>query len=95
MDVVDGKQTRSAQPSGHGRNQSGHPIIAVNKVGLNSGKDIVDDFPLKAERYLSVIWSTPVRYIVQVEKTSIFGKVDPGLRQSNFDGVIFPSDNRR
>jgi hypothetical protein len=49
VDVVDGKQAGNAHLPGHGRDQAGHPVVAVDQVRLHPGNDVVDHLPLKGQ----------------------------------------------
>ena len=58
MDVMDREKTGDAQSTGRGRDETGHPIVAMNKVGFDVADDAVDDLALEGQgdaRILSAI----------------------------------------
>lgn len=49
VDVVSGEEGLDAVELGVGGNEAGHPVVAVDDVGFDTGDDVVDDFPLEGE----------------------------------------------
>ncbi len=86
---MDGEKTGNPVLSGHGRNQAGHPIVAVDQIRLNPGDDIVDDFALKGQGKLDVF--SPVGRIdpVDIIKGAVFGQVDAVSGHLILDAVDF------
>ena len=50
VDVVDRKKARGAHLARHGRDQAGHPVVAVDQVRTHPGDDVVDHLALKGQR---------------------------------------------
>ena len=95
MNIVNGKQAGDAHSSGHGRNQTGHPVVAMNQIGLNPGNDVVDDFPLKCQGDFDIF--QPVIRIdpVLVKKGPVFGQMNPVVGHLVPDGLELLGQERR
>ena len=89
VDIVDGKKTGDALLSGHGRDQAGHPVVAVNQIGLHPGDDIVDDFPLKGQGKLDILFPVIRINPVDIVKGPVFGQVNAVVRHFALDAVDF------
>ena len=87
MDIVDGKQARNTHLPRHGRNQSRHPVVAVNQVRLDDGYDVVHHLPHEGERHLEIVLALAGIDLVEIKKGSIFGQVDPVIRHLAFDAL--------
>ncbi len=85
VDVVDGEQAGNLQFPGHGRNQPGHPVVAVNDVRRHPGHDVVDHFPLKRQRHLQVHVRVSGIHIVQIIERPVRSQVDPFFIQALAD----------
>ena len=55
VDVVDREEAGNTFAPCRGRDKPGHPVVAVDKIGLNSRNDVVDDFALERERKFQVV----------------------------------------
>ena len=94
MDVVNGKKTGNAESSGHGRYQTGHPIVAVDKIRLNPWNDIINDLALKCQRKLDVFISEIRVHPVDVIKGAVFRQMDTVIRHFALNPVDFISQHR-
>jgi hypothetical protein len=54
VNIVDREQARDSQPPRNSRDETGHPIVAVNEIGLNPWDDVVDDLSLKGKGELDI-----------------------------------------
>ena len=55
VDVVDGVEGLDGEAFGGGGDEAGHPVVAVDEVGLDAGEDVVDDLALEGERDFEVV----------------------------------------
>jgi hypothetical protein len=71
VDVVDGEQAGYPQPPRYSGNEPGHPVIAVDEVGVHPRDDIVDDLPLKRQGKFDVF--IPILGVdsVDIEKRTV------------------------
>lgn len=49
MDIMDCEQAGDFALAGKTRYQAGHPVIAMDQVGLQCWNDVVDHFPLESQ----------------------------------------------
>ena len=82
VNVMHRKQTRNTHPPGKCRNKPGHPVITVDKIGIDMGNDIVDHFTLKGHGKTDTIISivtvytvTVIEYPVLCQVNAVVGKV--------------------
>ena len=89
LDVVDREETRDPQPAGHRRYETGHPVVAVDEVGLHAWDDVVDNLPLKGQGELDVFLPVFGIDTIDVEKSPVFGQVHPVIRHFALDAGDF------
>ena len=75
VDVVDSEEARDAFAPRRRGNEAGHPVIAVDEVGLHVGDDVVDDLALKRKRQLEVAFAPRIDRVAVVE-AAVLGQVD-------------------
>jgi len=85
MDVVNGEQARDFVSPGHGRNQSGHPVVAVDDVRFHPWDDVVDHLPLKCQGHLEILIRIAGIDTVFVKEHPVHGKMNPFLMQAPVD----------
>lgn len=49
VDIVNGEKSRDSELLGFGRNETGHPVVAMDDVGFDPGYDVVDQVALKGQ----------------------------------------------
>ena len=76
IEVVERKETRDAVGPGHGRNQSGHPVVTMNEIGLDPGDDLVDDLALEGQRHPNGLRARIGEELGQIIKRSILHQMD-------------------
>jgi len=89
VDVVDREKTGNPQPSGHRWYEAGHPVIAVDEVGLHARDDVVHDLSLKGQGELDVFLAVFGIDSIDVEKSPVFGQVHPVIRHFALDAGYF------
>ena len=92
---MDREKTGDAQGAGGRRNESGHPVVAMDEVGFDVTDDAVDDLALEGQgdaRILAAV--TRVNLIAVIEKTvlgqvnAFFGEFFPDLVQLAAEEVV-------
>ena len=75
VDVMDRKEARNAHTARRRGDKPRHPVVAVNKIGLNVRDAVVDDFALErqSELYISV---TAIIDGIAIIKATVFRKMD-------------------
>jgi len=81
MDVVDGEQARDAQTASGGGDEPGHPVVAVDEVGLDGGDDVVDHLALERESQLGIVLAVRAVHRVPVVEHAVLREVDARVRQ--------------
>ncbi|VTR65593.1 hypothetical protein DESC_350058 [Desulfosarcina cetonica] len=76
VQAIEGEQAGNAALARHGRNQSTHPVEAVNQVGLNLGDDPVDHFALKRKGDAHTLTTGVHEQFRVVVKGAVLGQVD-------------------
>ena len=84
MDVVEGEEAGNAEGSGFGRDESGHPVVAVNEIGFYGWDDVVDDFALEGECDFEVNGISIGVDAVLVVKDTVFGEVNAVFGKFSF-----------
>ena len=70
-----------------GRDQTGHPIVAMDKIRLYIGDDIIDNLPLKSKSDFKVFPAVIGIDITHIEKSPVFGKMNLFIRHFSPDGL--------
>ena len=87
MDIMDSEKTRGFHFPCHGRNQSGHPIIAVNEIRTYMGYDVIDDLPLESEGDFDVFHRIIGVHTVKIKKCPVFGEMNSIFRYFALDDI--------
>lgn len=77
MNVVDGEEGGDAQLLGGGRNESRHPVVAVDDVRADLWDDVVNEVPLESEGGEEEIVTGGGIYPAAAIEAAILCKVDP------------------
>ena len=75
VDVVDRKQARNPLTARGRRNETRHPVVAVDEVWLHVRNDVIDDLALERECQLHVPVALRINSIAVVEAT-VFRQMD-------------------
>ena len=75
VDVVHGEQAGDSLAARGRRDEAGHPVVAVDEVGLHARDDVVDDLALERERELDVAVAARVHRVAVVE-AAVLREVD-------------------
>ena len=86
VEVVKGEQAGDGRLFGHGRNKAGHPVVAVDQVGLHLRHNAVDHLPLKGQGDFDGIPSRIGGQFGDVIKRAVLNQVNALLRQID----VFP-----
>ena len=89
MHVVNRKETGNALFPGHGRDQTRHPVIAVDQVRLNPGNNVIDDFPLKCQGEFNIFGAVQRVDPVDIVEGPILGQMDAVVRHFSLNPVDF------
>jgi len=76
VNIMNGKKAWNFHLPGHGRNDTGHPIIAVNQIRLDLGDDVIDHLALKSQGEFNVFSSIRRINTVDVIKGPVFCQMD-------------------
>ena len=80
VDVVDGEKARYSETARRRRHQPGHPVVAVDQVGLHARNAVVYYLPLEGESELYVSVAAVVNSVPVVE-AAVLGEMDAFVGQ--------------
>jgi hypothetical protein len=80
MDIVNGEQAGNSHFAGRRRNETGHPVIAVDQIRFDPRHDIVDDFTLEGQSDFDVVRSIMGIDGGRIKKSAVFRQMDPFVR---------------
>ena len=92
VDIVEGKEAGNAEGPGFGRDESGHPVVTVNKIGFYGGDDVVNYFALEGECDFEVNGIGIGVNAVLVVKDTVFGEVNAVFGKFSFVDEQFVVD---
>ncbi len=93
MDVMNREQGGDAETAGCGRNQTGHPVVAVDQVRADARNDVVQHFALKSEGNTRIFPAVAGVDCIPVVEDAVLGEVNAFLRQPLPHGLQFLAED--